>query len=387
VQALWRPWCKVEGSTYRRPERTPRNEDGRYAGSISGGCLERDLVERLGAHPPWRARPRDVQHNRRRPIFGFGAGFAASSGSSSSVRCDGRRTRWRSFGNASTAVGPASSPRCTRQRVRSPLRAVNASASADGDAAATSRSGLEVADGRDARDALALGRSTIKAYSWLRCGASVLRCHRPPVSVVICGAGREPPRRAQWTGSRLARHGGGLAAALATRESFPLGTTSCSHPRGPFRTCALERCDAALVMTHNALQDRALLAQLLPSQCHTSACWALEQTHELLLELQSQGVMWTTRSWRVSMRPWGSTSVREEPETIALAYWRKSRPFLPALGARFGTGPADPCGIWDATATTERAPWQRRRRGRPIAAVILAAGASSRYGSQRVAPL
>ena len=47
VQTLLATVVQVEGSTYRRPgARLLVTEDGRYAGSISGGCLERDLVER-----------------------------------------------------------------------------------------------------------------------------------------------------------------------------------------------------------------------------------------------------------------------------------------------------------------------------------------------------
>src|SRR5512146_628450 len=66
----------VEGSTYRRPgAHLLVTEDGRYAGSISGGCLERDLVERARTLARGDA-PSVVTYNTTDDdlIAGFGSG-------------------------------------------------------------------------------------------------------------------------------------------------------------------------------------------------------------------------------------------------------------------------------------------------------------------------
>ena len=76
VQTLLATVVQVEGSTYRRPgAHLLVTGDGRFAGSISGGCLERDLVERARSLTPDGA-PALVIYNTTDDdlIFGFGAG-------------------------------------------------------------------------------------------------------------------------------------------------------------------------------------------------------------------------------------------------------------------------------------------------------------------------
>lgn len=68
---------RTHGSTYRRAgARAVIGEDGRTAGAISGGCLERDLAERIR---PWLAdmQPRIVSYDSTRAddlVFGMGLG-------------------------------------------------------------------------------------------------------------------------------------------------------------------------------------------------------------------------------------------------------------------------------------------------------------------------
>ena len=68
---------RTEGSTYRRPgARAVVGEDGRATGAISGGCLERDLAERIR---PWLddMQPRVVTYDSTRSddlVFGLGLG-------------------------------------------------------------------------------------------------------------------------------------------------------------------------------------------------------------------------------------------------------------------------------------------------------------------------
>lgn len=68
---------RTHGSTYRRAgARAVIGEDGRAVGAISGGCLERDLAERI---KPWLAdmQPRVVTYDSTRSddlVFGLGLG-------------------------------------------------------------------------------------------------------------------------------------------------------------------------------------------------------------------------------------------------------------------------------------------------------------------------
>ena len=68
---------RTHGSTYRRAgARAVISEDGRATGAISGGCLERDLAERI---KPWLAdmQPRVVTYDSTRAddlVFGLGLG-------------------------------------------------------------------------------------------------------------------------------------------------------------------------------------------------------------------------------------------------------------------------------------------------------------------------
>ena len=68
---------RTSGSTYRRTgARAVIGEDGRATGAISGGCLERDLAERI---KPWLAdmQPRVVTYDSTRAddlVFGLGLG-------------------------------------------------------------------------------------------------------------------------------------------------------------------------------------------------------------------------------------------------------------------------------------------------------------------------
>jgi xanthine dehydrogenase accessory factor len=68
---------RTEGSTYRRAgARTVIGEDGVAVGAISGGCLERDLAERIR---PWLAdmQPRVITYDSTRAddrVFGLGLG-------------------------------------------------------------------------------------------------------------------------------------------------------------------------------------------------------------------------------------------------------------------------------------------------------------------------
>ena len=368
VQTLLATVVQVEGSTYRRPgAHLLVTGDGRFAGSISGGCLERDLVERARSLTPDGA-PALVIYNTTDDdlIFGFGAGcrgvvriLVERPGRDGRpdpvafIRECLRRRRTGVLATAYQAEGPAAVACGERVLL-----------SEEGDAVGDIRDAdLRSRVAEDARDALALGRSTTKAYSLISGAVRVFfDVIRPPVALVICGAGRDA-----LPVVRMARELGWHVTvvdwrpALATRESLPLAhDIVLSSAEALSERVCLERCDAALVMTHNALQDRALLAQLLPSQvAYVGVLGPRARTHELLLELQSQGAMWTDAELARVHAPVGLDIGAEEPETIALAILAEIQAVLagrPGGPLRHRAGPIH-AASGAQPETTERAPW------------------------------
>ena len=194
----------------------------------------------------------------------------------------------------------------------------------------------------DARDALALGRSTTRAYS-LTSGAGrvFFDVIRPPVSLVICGAGRDA-----LPVVRMAREFGWHVTvvdwrpALATRESVPLAHDIVLTPaEGLSERVRLERCDAVLVMTHNYLQDRALLAQTpaVPGAVHRRA-GPRSSDARAAAGASKRGVPGTDAQLARVHAPVGLDIGAEEPETIALAILAEIQAVLAGRReARFGT--------------------------------------------------
>jgi xanthine dehydrogenase accessory factor len=328
VQTLLATVVQVEGSTYRRPgAHLLVTEDGRFAGSISGGCLERDLVERARTLTRDGA-PALVTYNTTDDdlIVGFGAGCRgvvrilverpAHDGRPDPVAFIRECLRRRRTGVLATlyqADGPVGVTCGERIALFEEGDAVGDICNAE----------LRPRVAADARDALALGRSTTKAYSLASGAVRVFfDVIRPPVSLVICGAGRDAVpvvRMARELGWRVTVVD--WRPALATRESVPMAHDIVLTPaEGLSERVRLERCDAVLVMTHNYLQDRALLAQLLPSPVpYIGVLGPGARTQELLLELQSQRVAWTDAQLARLHAPVGLDIGAEEPETIALA--------------------------------------------------------------------
>lgn len=150
--------------------------------------------------------------------------------------------------------------------------------------------------------------------------------------------------------------------ALATRESVPLaheivlssGEALSQHVR-------LERYDAALAMTHNASQDRALLGQFLSSPVpYVGVLGPRVRTHELLLDLQGQGAVWTDAQMARLHAPVGLDIGAEEPEIIALAV-------LAEIQAVLAGRPGGPLRDKAGPIHSQSEPPSSKRGGRPWA--------------------
>jgi xanthine/CO dehydrogenase XdhC/CoxF family maturation factor len=250
---------RTEGSTYGKAGALLLiAADGRYAGLISGGCLEGDLREHARAVADGGA-PRTVSYDMRGPddlVFGLGAG------------CEGAMDVFL------LPVGPASS--------WEPLASF-ASAAAHGDVAAAAI----VVDSLDAK--VPPGSVFLSAGHAPRVEGS-----QPPLSARLIDAAREGARRGEagWTDAapgvrafvavlalppRILLLGAGpdakpvheLAnflgwrvtvvdhrAAYATAERFPLAeSVVCARPSDDASLPSLERFQAVVVMSHHLPTD------------------------------------------------------------------------------------------------------------------------------------
>jgi xanthine dehydrogenase accessory factor len=269
-RALLAHVVEVEGSHYRRPgARMVLTESGASAGSISAGCLEADLARRLPEVCAG-ARPILLEYDSRASeevVWGLGLG------------CGGR-----------VAI------------LLTPL-----------DEKVVSR--LEQIDRR-----IASGSTECLETAWAS-GECLVEILEPPIELYICGAGSDA--------AALVRQGiliGWSVTLVAPRPSAAAAKRLVSlapgglHP--PERLDGLEdrRSVAAVVMTHNFLDDLSLLRRLRRlSNCYIGVLGPGQRTERLLRELAGETPSSVSRfPWRV-FSPVGLDIGAETPEEIALA--------------------------------------------------------------------
>jgi xanthine dehydrogenase accessory factor len=320
---------QVEGSAYRRPgARMLLIEDGWRAGSVSGGCLESDLLERAG---PLTAsgEPSLLTYDTTEESDGI---LGSGVGCRGVVRILLERL----------APGRAPDPiaflrECLQRRQAGVLATVF---SCDG--AVSARVGARLllrGDGRvtadiadaelaarveqDARTVLRSGRSAVRQYA-LRAGTAAvfLEAIRPLLPLLICGAGHDALPMA-----RLAKELGWYVTvvdarpAYATRERFPDAdaVVTCPPEALPTRV-RLDRETVTLVMTHSYLQDQRLLEVLLPSPVrYLGILGPRSRAQRLLADLRGQGLAWTDKQLERVYAPVGLDIGADGPEEIALA--------------------------------------------------------------------
>jgi xanthine dehydrogenase accessory factor len=249
------------GSTYRKPgARMLIMADGGYLGLLSGGCLEADLklhsLEVLQS-----GRPRAVEYDMRGPddiLFGIGAGCEgamrvllepAGVGSSAAAALSAAGTATRAGGPASLiAVHESQDIPLGTYAAAAPLPPALINVGSQVLAESASR----------AVDFDAAGRRTRAFVQFLA----------PPPHVLICGAGPD------------ARPVAGAARALGWRVSVvdhrPAYAVAVDFPGAEVRLCdpgslhtavELDRCHAAVVMSHHLPSDAAYLRELAQSEC------------------------------------------------------------------------------------------------------------------------
>ena len=254
----------TEGSTYRRAgARMLLRRDGTTVGAVSGGCLEADIAARvddlLAA-----GRPELVTYDTRSGedlIWGLGLG------------CNGRvDVLLEPVAGEALARASELHARCgdlTAPVALTTVIAVDGEAGARiGDRLMITEDGRPVALGlvlaaaapellADAREALAAGRSALRAYGALVVVHEVIA---PPPSLLVCGAGADAVPLA-----RLAAGLGWRVAIVdhrpnhARADRFPGATVSLLA--GDFAENA-RGVDAAVVMSHNYERDLGYVREL-----------------------------------------------------------------------------------------------------------------------------
>ena len=244
------------GSTYRKPgARMLIMADGSYLGLLSGGCLEADL--KLHAQEVLDTGvPRAVEYDMRGPddtLFGIGAGCEgamrvllepadAGSPAAAALAAAGRATR---AGRPIVLVSlheSAHFPLGTYDAAP-PLPAVMLEAAAR----SLSEAASQVMDRQDG------GRRTRAFVQFLA----------PPPHLLICGAGPD----AQPVAGAASALGWRVSVvdhrpSYAAAASFPGAEVLLCDPRRLSSAVALEKCHAAVVMSHHLHSDASYLREL-----------------------------------------------------------------------------------------------------------------------------
>jgi xanthine/CO dehydrogenase XdhC/CoxF family maturation factor len=262
---------RVSGSAYRRPgARLILARDRRVAGSVSGGCLERDLVRTAW----WRATadaPALVRYDARLPDDADDIDIRAAFG----IGCDGVVDVLVERAPAAGAVDPIEfAADCARGERRGAIATVFASRDprvAVGARMHTTSGGELAGTGLPAELAAVLARELDAAIA---CGASASRTFGgvdvlveavvPPPALFVFGDGHDAVPVIE-----LGRAIGWPVVACVARPA-PAGIDRADRESGgPVAACArLDRCARAfaVVMNHDYALDRRCLAALLASQ-------------------------------------------------------------------------------------------------------------------------
>jgi xanthine/CO dehydrogenase XdhC/CoxF family maturation factor len=244
------------GSTYRKPgARMLIMADGSFVGLLSGGCLESDLMLHAQQVLAGGA-PRAIEYDMRGPddmLFGIGAGCEGAmrvllepagpgSAAASALASAGLATR---AGEPASLISVYDSTdiRLGTFAAAAPLPAVLVHAAAQSLAERTSRSMKWEDEGRRSR--------------------AFVQFLAPPPHMLICGAGPDAQpvaataRSLGWKVSVIDHR-----PAYAVAANFPGADVKVCDPESLRSVIDIDRCHAAVVMSHHLASDAAYLRAL-----------------------------------------------------------------------------------------------------------------------------
>lgn len=315
----------VSGSSYRRPgARMLMTMDGPVAGGVSGGCLESDVYQRARAVME-QGQADIVTYDTTEDgdiVFGVGLGcrgviqvlIEPLTGVCPDFEFLAELLQKREAGVCATVFRSEGNPsaRLTDRLLLSETGRVQQGIA---DAA------LAQCILSDAQAALSSGKSQTKEYAIFGGSASVfLESIKPSLPLVIFGAGHDAPPLV-----RLATEIGwhvtiaDARPAYAISERFPQADTVLAFPpEEAALRLPLDPRTAVVLMTHNYLQDRTLLEQLLPSPIRYLGILGPKRRTERLLSEMPSGMV-TDKALSRLHSPVGLDIGADTPEAIALS--------------------------------------------------------------------
>ncbi len=326
---------RVEGSSYRRPGARMYIQAGRYAGSISGGCLETEIVRK--AQWVTRAGAAIETYSTR-----FENPFdAANPSTGSSVYVEDQDIPYGlgCGGVLDVLLEPAALPEADAM-----LRAMDAAQTGERFSSATQLPSAEQPIGTFARVILrengsiffasenadpAVSARLIRLASQAsgsmteESSGVFVESILPPQRLVIFGAGEDARplvRMAHLLGWRVAVADG--RAWLAQAARFPEATQvlALSDNAVNLEQLQLTSQDAVAVLTHSFEQDRNLLRRLLPLELRYLGLLGARHRSQLLLTEAAQQLGWTPEECLQRVyAPIGLDLGGDNPEAVALA--------------------------------------------------------------------
>jgi xanthine dehydrogenase accessory factor len=329
IQAALATVVNVTGSTYRRPgARMLIAADGQTVGSVSGGCLERDVLNQARRVLQWN-KPRvvtydsmsdddivwefnlgcngivdvliePIHHNGKRGLLAF-----------LSDCLDHRKT-----GVVATVFGVEGHMKAAvgnRLMLSERLSAIHDIGDED----------LAKAILGDSRRALDSGTPKVTMYELSAGRAEVfIEVIQPPVPLVIFGAGHDAVPLVRFA-KELGWHVTVVdpRPGYATRQKFPLADTLVvCRPEEVHEHIEIQRGTVAVVMTHHYLHDADLLRTLLPLPLrYLGLLGSKRRTQRLLHEARKEGVLLSESNLDLVYGPIGLDIGADTPEEIALA--------------------------------------------------------------------
>ena len=328
AQAALATVVNVAGSAYRRPgARMLIATDGQTVGSVSGGCLERDVLNQA-QRVLQRNKPSVVTYDSMSDddiVWEFNLGcngivdvlieplpHNGKRGLSFLADC----LEHKHAGVVATVFGVEGHMKAAiGNRLMLSERQPAIHDIGDGDLAEAIR--------HDSQRALDSGTPKVTMYQMSAGRAEVfIEVIQPPVPLVIFGAGHDAVPLVRFA-KELGWHVTVVdpRPGYATRQKFPLADTLVvCRPEEVHEHIEIQRGTVAVVMTHHYLHDADLLKSLLPLPLrYLGLLGSKRRTQRLLREARKEGILLSHSNLDLVYGPIGLDIGADTPEEIALA--------------------------------------------------------------------